>query len=76
MHLWWIYPNLKLKAKFMPAPQSKPVKWPHCSFVPSPSHRPVSDRLQYAKTNGEGLVHFIMCDVSVYLADRGVGLPH
>jgi len=24
------------------------------------SHRPVFDRLQYAKTEGEGLVHFIM----------------
>ena len=30
------------------------------SLVPRPSHRPVFDRLQYAKTEGEGLVLFIM----------------
>ena len=29
------------------------------SLIPRPSHRPVFDRLQYAKTEGEGLVHFI-----------------
>ena len=29
------------------------------SLVPSPSHGPVFDCLQYAKTEGEGLVHFI-----------------
>ena len=26
------------------------------SLVPRPTHRPVFDRLQYAKTEGEGLV--------------------
>ena len=29
------------------------------SLVPSPSHRLVVDGLQYAKTEGEGLVHLI-----------------
>ena len=31
----------------------------HPSLVPRPSYRPVFDCLQYAKTEGEGLVHFI-----------------
>ena len=30
------------------------------SLVPRPSHHPVFDCLQYAKTEGEGLVSFIM----------------
>ena len=30
-----------------------------CSLVPRPSHRSVFDRLQYAKTEGKGLVSFI-----------------
>ena len=29
------------------------------SFVPRPSHCPVFDDLQHAKTEGEGRVHFI-----------------
>ena len=29
------------------------------SLIPRPSHRPVFDRLQYAETEGEGLVSFI-----------------
>ena len=37
------------------------------SLVPRPSHHPVFDRLQFTKTNREGLVHFILCDINVYL---------
>ena len=33
----------------------------HPSLVPRPSHCPVFGRLQYAKIEGEGLVHFITC---------------
>ena len=33
--------------------------WYHISLLPSPSHHSVFDRLQYAKMEGEGLVHFI-----------------
>ena len=33
---------------------------PYVRLVPRPSHRPVFDHLQYAKTEGEGLVSFIM----------------
>ena len=29
------------------------------NLVPRLSHRPVLDRLQYAKMEGEGLIHFI-----------------
>ena len=37
-----------------------------CSLVPRPSHHPVFDHLQYAKTE-EGLIHFYhVKDVSVY----------
>ena len=42
--------------------------WIFTSFVPRPSHQPVFDRLQYAKMEGEGLVHFYhVNDFSVYL---------
>ena len=37
------------------------------SLVPRPSHQPVFDRLQFTKINREGLVHFILCDINVYL---------
>ena len=30
------------------------------SLIPRPSHCPVFDRLQYAKTEGEGMIHFII----------------
>ena len=30
-----------------------------CSLIPRPSHHPGFDRLQYAKMEREGLVHFI-----------------
>ena len=36
-----------------------------CSLIPKPSHHPVLDHLQYAKTKGEGLVHFITWMTSV-----------
>ena len=32
-------------------------------FVSKPSHRPVFDRFQYAKTEGEGLGDLVMCMV-------------
>ena len=38
---------------------------PKLSLVPRPSHRPVFDRLQYAKMEGEGLVSFITWMTSV-----------
>ena len=43
----------------------------HCtpSLVPRPSHHPVFDRLQYAETEGGGLVHFITW------IQRGGGVP-
>jgi len=43
-----------------------------------PSHRPVFDRLQHAKVEGEGLVHFChMNDISVYLgSQRRGGISH
>ena len=37
------------------------------SVIPRPSHGPVFDRLQCAKMEREGMVHFITSDVSVYL---------
>ena len=50
--------------------------WELYSLVPRPSHHPVFDRLQYAKTEGEGLVSFYhVNDVSVYLGrQRGGGV--
>ena len=46
----------------------------YCSLVPRPSHRPVFDHLQYAKTEGEGLVHFVTLRMSVSTqVDRGGG---
>ena len=39
--------------------------WELYSLVPRPSHHPVFDRLQYAKTEGESLVHFITWMTSV-----------
>ena len=44
------------------------------SLVPRPAYHPVFDCLQYAKTEGEGLVYFITNDVSVYLGRQG-GFP-
>ena len=35
-------------------------KWIIPSLIPRHSHRPVFDRLQYAKREGEGLVSFII----------------
>ena len=32
-------------------------------FVSKPSHRPVFDHFQYAKTEGKGLGHLVMCMV-------------
>ena len=44
------------------------------SLVPRPSHRPVFDRLQCAKTEGEGLGAFYhVNDVSVYLGRQRRG---
>ena len=52
--------------------------WLWTSLVPRPSHCPVFDCFQYAKTEGEGLVYFItwMTSVSTWV-DRGgeVGRP-
>ena len=47
------------------------------SLVPRPSHHPFFDRLQYAKMEGEGLVHFYHVNgVSVYLGrQRGEWSP-
>ena len=46
----------------------------YCSLVLRPSHRPVFDHLQYAKTEGEGLVHFVTLRMSVSTqVDRGGG---
>ena len=50
-----------------------------CSFISRPSHRPVFDHLQYAKTEGKGLVYFItwMMSVSTYLGrQREGGIAH
>ena len=46
--------------------------------VPRPSQHPFFDRLQYAKTNGEGVVHFViwMTSISVHLGrQREGGVP-
>ena len=40
------------------------------SLVPRPSHHPVFDRMQYAKMEGGGLVHFISCMTSVSTQGR------
>ena len=49
-------------------------------LVPRPSHRPVFDRLQYAKTEGEAWYIYHVNDISVYLGygnrQRGGGVPH
>jgi len=36
--------------------------WQQYSLVPRSSHHPIFDRLQYAKMEGEALVHFIKMD--------------
>ena len=48
------------------------IKWSTANLVSRPSHHPVFDRLYHAKTEREGLVHFITWMTSVYtLVDRG-----
>ena len=49
------------------APQAVGLMWAIFSLIPRPSHHPVFDCLQYAKMEGEGLVHFYhVNDTSVY----------
>ena len=45
-----------------------------CNLIHRPSHCPVFDHLQYEKRSGEGLVHSILCMMSVG-RQRGRGLP-
>ena len=53
------------------------LKYYSSRFVHGPSHHSGFDHLQYAKMEGESLVHFITWyDVSVYLGrQRGWGVP-
>ena len=49
--------------------------WTMGSLVPRPSHRPVFDRLQYAKMEREGLIHLFtwMTSVSIWVEREGGG---
>ena len=49
------------------------IVWGDNSLIPRPSHCPVFDHLQFAKTEGEGLVHFTMWLMSVSIFVDGDG---